>query len=105
MTENADTASSIATMPRIRCSCGSSNPGTPAAFALRQCNRARVLRRFLALHRLEELAVRLGVAHLVDQELGSRQLVHRVQELAQDPDLLQLLRRGDQLLAARAGPV
>ncbi len=39
------------------------------------------------------------------QELGRRQLVHRVQQLAQDPDLLQLVRRRDQLFAARAGAV
>src|SRR6188768_1695499 len=40
-----------------------------------------------ALHRTEELVVRLGRLHLVEQELHRGQLVHRMQQLAQDPDL------------------
>src|SRR3974390_3298023 len=58
-----------------------------------------------ALHRAKELVVGLRVLHLVDEELDRGELVHRVQQLAQDPDLLQLVLRGDQLLLARAGAV
>src|SRR5690606_38485210 len=43
----------------------------------------------LSLHRGEELVVALGALHLVEQELHRADLVHAVQQLAQDPDLLQ----------------
>src|SRR6266850_7829916 len=59
----------------------------------------------LALHRLEEFAVRLGVLHLVEQEFDRRELVHGVQELAQDPHLGELALVGDELFLARAGAV
>src|SRR5207342_3624758 len=39
-----------------------------------------------ALHRTEELVVRLGGLHLLEQELHRGQFVHRMQQLAQDPD-------------------
>src|SRR6185436_11943218 len=55
----------------------------------------------LSLHRLEELAVGLGVLHLVQQEFDRRQLVHRMQQLAQDPHLRQLTLVGDELFLAR----
>jgi hypothetical protein len=41
----------------------------------------------LPLHRLEKLAVRLRVLHLVEQELDGGELIHGVQELAQYPHL------------------
>src|SRR6202007_1090577 len=59
----------------------------------------------LALHGLEKFAVRLGVFHLVEQEFDRRQLVHRVQELAQDPHLGELALVGDELFLARTGTV
>src|SRR6185437_7603061 len=46
-------------------------------------------RLFSALHRIEELVVGLGVLHLVEHEFHRGHLVHRVQQLAQDPDLLE----------------
>src|SRR5690606_4203764 len=51
-----------------------------------------------ALHRSEELVVGLGALHLVEQELHRADLVHAVQELAQDPDLLQQFRLDQQVL-------
>src|SRR3546814_14882524 len=59
----------------------------------------------LALHRSEELVVGLRALHLVEQEFHRCDLVHRVQQLAQDPDLLQQLRLDQQVLAAGAGLV
>src|SRR6185503_13364878 len=58
-----------------------------------------------APHGFEELGVGLGGLDLVDEEFGGFELVHRVEELPQDPDLLQQLARDEQLLAPRAGPV
>src|SRR5437762_13265822 len=70
----------------------------------RRAARAR-RRRTSALHRLEEIPVRLGVLHLVEQEFDRGQLVHGVQELAQDPHLGELALVGDELFLARAGAV
>src|SRR5690606_30252114 len=58
-----------------------------------------------ALHRGEELVVGLGVLHLVQQELHRADLVHAVQQLAQDPDLLQQFGLDQVVLAAGAGAV
>ena len=58
-----------------------------------------------ALHRLEELRVRLGILQLVQQKLHRRQFVHGVQHLPQHPHLLQLVRLSQQLLLAGAGPI
>src|SRR3984957_13358602 len=58
-----------------------------------------------ALHGLEKLTVRLGVFHFVEQEFDGRELIHRVQELAQDPDLGELALVGDELFLAGAGTV
>src|SRR4051812_119750 len=44
------------------------------------------------LHCVEEVGVGLRVLQLADQELDGRELVHRVQNLAQDPHLLELVR-------------
>src|SRR3546814_17135124 len=54
---------------------------------------------------LEELVVGLRALHLVEQEFHRCDLVHRLQQLAQDPDLLQQLRLDQQVLAAGAGLV
>src|SRR6059058_4127511 len=70
----------------------------------RRAARAR-RRRTSALHRLEEIPVRLGVFHLVEQEFDRGELVHGVQELAQDPHLGELALVGDELFLARAGAV
>src|SRR5258708_7641631 len=40
-------------------------------------------------HRIKELGVVLGLLDLVDQEFGRLEVVHRVEKLAQHPDLLQ----------------
>src|SRR5690606_2780034 len=50
--------------------------------------------RLLALHGHEEFFVGLGVLELVEQELDGGDLVHRVQQLAQDPHALQLILGG-----------
>src|SRR6185437_16503862 len=55
-----------------------------------------------AAHAFEELAVALGRLDLVEQEFHRLELVHRVEELAQDPDLLKDVGLQQQLLAARA---
>src|SRR5690606_24302084 len=47
--------------------------------------------RLLAAHGHEEFFVGLGVLELVEQELDGGDLVHRVQQLAQDPHALQLV--------------
>ena len=44
-----------------------------------------------APHRLEEFIVGFGLFHSVQQKFDSCQVVHFVENLAQDPDLLQLL--------------
>ncbi len=56
----------------------------------------------LPLHRLEELAVRLRIFHLVEQEFDRGELVHRMQQLAQDPHLRELALVGDELFLTRA---
>src|SRR3990167_3446630 len=56
--------------------------------------------RLLAFHRLEELIVGLGIFQPIQQELDSRQIIHGMENLTEDPHLLQLLWFGDQLLAA-----
>src|SRR5687767_11855768 len=58
-----------------------------------------------ALHEVEEFLVGLRRLHLVEQEFHRGQLIHRMQQLAQDPDLLQVVRLDQQLFAARAGAV
>src|SRR5262245_37050479 len=78
---------------------------SPSLLVLQRKASVPLTRPCSALHRVEEVRVGLGIAHLVDQELGSGQLVHRMQQLAQDPDLLQLIRLRDELLAARARAV
>jgi hypothetical protein len=55
------------------------------------------------IHRLEELAVALGVAELVEQEVDGIHGAHRVEDAAQHVHLLQLVGRGEQLFLAGAG--
>src|SRR5215213_2589310 len=57
----------------------------------------------LSVHALEELAVGLGVAQLVEQEVDCIHRAHRIEDAAQDVHLLELLRLGEQLFLARAG--
>src|ERR1700744_5500675 len=59
----------------------------------------------LPLHGIEEIGVGLRILHLVEQELDRSQLVHRMQQLAQDPHLGQLRRLGDELFLACAGTI
>src|SRR5690242_5649932 len=55
-----------------------------------------------APHHVEEVEVVLRRLHLVEDELHGLDLVHRVEELAQDPGLLEDLGLEQQLLATRA---
>src|SRR3954464_2181184 len=57
----------------------------------------------LGVHALEELAVGLRVAQLVEQEVDRIHRSHRIEDAAQDVHLLELLRIGKQLFLARAG--
>src|ERR1700675_1073514 len=61
--------------------------------------------RALPLHRVEEVRVGFRVLHLVEQELDRGQLVHGMQELAQNPHLGQLRGIRDELFLARARAV
>src|SRR4030081_2035916 len=56
------------------------------------------------VHRLEELAVALGVAQLVEQEIDRIHRAHRVEDAAQHIHLLELVGLGEQLFLAGAGP-
>jgi len=47
-----------------------------------------------AFHRSEKLFIGLGHCQLVDQEFHRADFIHRVEDLTQDPHLLQLIRRG-----------
>src|SRR3981189_571251 len=58
-----------------------------------------------AAHRVQELLVRLGPAHLREQELHRVDGVQRMQELAQDPDPVELLVVHQELLLAGSGAV
>ena len=49
----------------------------------------------LTFHCFEKLDVSLGVLKLVQQELNRGQLVHRMQDFAQHPHLLQFFRFGE----------
>src|SRR5437764_1072462 len=59
----------------------------------------------LPAHRVEELLVALGAAHLAEQELHRVDDVERVQELPQDPDAVELLVVHEQLFLARSRAV
>src|SRR6185436_19745459 len=56
-------------------------------------------------HHVEEVEVVLARLHLLEDELHRLDLVHRVEELSEDPALLQDLGLEQQLLAARSGLV
>src|SRR5262245_7025727 len=56
--------------------------------------------RLSAAHRIEKIRVILGCSYLIQQEFRRFQFVHRVEELAQHPDLLQDVLLDEQLLAA-----
>src|SRR5579862_469611 len=57
----------------------------------------------LRIHRVEELAVVLGVAQLVEQEVDGVHGAHRVEDAAQDVHFLELIRRHQKLFLAGAG--
>src|SRR6187402_649413 len=58
-----------------------------------------------ALHGIEELVVGLRVLHLVEHELHRAQFIHRVEQLAQDPDLGEQVRLDEQVFATGARAV
>src|SRR5262249_16770305 len=55
------------------------------------------------VHRLEEVAIRLGVAQLVEEEIDRIHGSHRIEDAAQDVHLLELIGRHEQFLLAGAG--
>src|SRR4051794_17975579 len=57
----------------------------------------------LRVHRIEELAIGLGRAQLVEQEVDRIHRAHRIEDAAQDVHLLELLRIGEQFFLAGAG--
>lgn len=63
---------------------------------------AQLLLLLLTGHCTEELVISLGHGKLIEQELHSLNLTHRMQELTQYPHLLQLIRRGEQLFTTSA---
>src|ERR1700730_10269240 len=64
---------------------------------------AERLRRASGVHRLEEVGVALGIAQLVEQEIDGIHGTHGIEDAAQDVHLLELIRRDQELLLARAG--
>ncbi|MCP4389565.1 MAG: palindromic element RPE4 domain-containing protein [Gammaproteobacteria bacterium] len=56
----------------------------------------------LLLHLVEEFEVGLAGLHAAEHEFHGFDFVHRVQELAQNPDLLQFFLVHQQLFTARA---
>ena len=57
----------------------------------------------LALHRVEEIAVGLGLLQLVDKELNRVGCSHRRQNTTKHEDLLEIGSRHQQVFLARAG--
>src|SRR5688572_10794749 len=53
--------------------------------------------RLTSAHRIEEIRIIFGGADFIQQKLRRFQLIHRVQELAQHPDLLQDVLLDEQL--------
>src|SRR5436190_3206217 len=78
-----------------------STSSTLARTPLRKCRAGD--RTGSGVHRLEELAVGLGVAQLVEQEVDRIHRSHRIEDTPQHVHLLQLLRFGKQLFLAGAG--
>ena len=60
-------------------------------------------REVLGIHRLEELAVRLGRAQLVDEELDAVLAAHWIENAAQHEHLLEIFRRNQQIFLTGAG--
>src|SRR5690554_4572592 len=58
-----------------------------------------------ALHRHEEFIVGLGIFQTVQEEFDGSDLIHGVQDLAQNPHALQLVFAGQQFFATGAGAV
>src|SRR6202140_631855 len=59
----------------------------------------------LPFHCVEEVRIGLGILHLVEQELDRGQLVHGMEELAQNPHLGKFRGIRDELFLARARAV
>src|SRR3990167_9639635 len=64
-----------------------------------------LLRDLLPAHRIEEIPVRLGGPDLIDKKFGGLQIIHRVEEFSQYPDLLQNFRFDEKFLPACTGTV
>ena len=58
-----------------------------------------------AAHQIEKVGIGFGGFEFVDQKLHRFDVVHRVQEFAQQPHFLQLLVGNQQFFAAGAGAV
>src|SRR5882672_10082908 len=57
-----------------------------------------------SIHRLEEFAIALGVAQLVEQEIDAIHCAHRIENPAQHVHLLEHIGRREQFFLAGAGP-
>src|SRR5277367_6024309 len=68
----------------------------------RRCRKASIASA-LRIHRVEELAVVLGVAQLVEQEVDGVHGAHRIEDPAQHVHFLELIRRHQKLFLAGAG--
>ena len=64
--------------------------GHPPPFAFHAAFELPGFLELAALHEVEELLVGLRGGEVLDEELGCLNLVHVVDELPEDPDLLQL---------------
>src|SRR5262245_51683019 len=83
--------------------CGDATPEKAEIFSqLTLAGSMTLVSRLSAPHRIEKIRIVFGRADLVEQEFRRFQFVHRVEQLAQHPDLLQHVLLDEQLLAARA---
>src|SRR5664279_4048841 len=72
--------------------CGASDPGGGKRISNASEEVALESKTSTPAHRVEEIRVVLGLLDLVQQEFHRLELVHRIEELAQHPHLLQDLR-------------
>src|SRR5487761_2655173 len=84
---------------------GDATPQRASRFQARRPMGAPMTPSLAPAHAVEEIGVALRRLDLVEQEFHRLELVHRIEEFAQDPDLLEDVRLQQQLLAPGAGAV
>src|SRR5215467_15130694 len=84
---------------------GDATPEADVGVRTLRWNEARESNTSTSAHRVKELPVVLGLLHLVDKEFRGFEVVHRVQELAQYPHLLQNIWLEQELFLSRARAV